>query len=136
MDLAGYSKKSPACGVRDFWGYGLYAAADCSVRDKGFDSFSLDSVFRDTYNYEEKVTFKTALPSDERNAVVQKLDSDYQWLEQQTITVLKDSEEQSTTALVLSAGNELKLPETDLQHFTENQIGLSEALAKTAGTDW
>lgn len=122
------NRRRAVLGIFGAMGCMLLLIAAFGIKDS--IHFSLDSVFRDTYNYEEKVTFKTALPSDERNAVVQKLDSDYQWLEQQTITVLKDSEEQSTTALVLSAGNELKLPETDLQHFTENQIGLSEALAK------
>ena len=93
-------------------------------------NFSLDSVFNDTYHYEEKVSFKKPLTVQERKSTVQSLSTDYQWLEKQSVKLLNDSKEQTVQATIVSNGNQLNLPEVDLKDLTGNQVFLSEALAK------
>jgi putative ABC transport system permease protein len=93
-------------------------------------NFSLDSVFNDTYHYEEKVSFKKPLTVQERKSTVQSLSTDYQWLEKQSVKLLNESKEQTVQATIVSNGNQLYLPEVDLKDLTGNQVFLSEALAK------
>lgn len=93
-------------------------------------NFSLDSVFKDTYHYEEKVSFKKLLSVQERASTVQHLSTDYQWLEKQSVKLLNDFKEQTVQATIVSNGNQMNLPEVDLKELTSNQVFLSEALAK------
>jgi|GEM_PF-2870784 len=115
---------------------GIFGAMGCmllliaALGIKDSINFSLDSVFNDTYRYEEKVNFKKPLDGQEQHSTAQAASTDYQWLEQQSVNVLKDSKEQTVTATIVSEGNQLRLPELDLKDLTANQVGLSEALAK------
>lgn len=93
-------------------------------------NFSIDSVFKDTYHYEEKVSFKKLLTVQERASTVQHLSTDYQWLEKQSVKLLNDFKEQTVQATIVSNGNQMIFPEVDLKELTSNQVFLSEALAK------
>lgn len=118
---------------------GIFGAMGCMILliaafgIKDSITFSLDSVFNDTYHYEEKVSFKKPLNIQERASTVRHLSTDYQWLEKQSIKLLNDSEEQTVHATIVSSGNQMNLPEVDLKDLTANQVVLSEALAKRMG---
>lgn len=121
------NRRRAVLGIFGALGCMLLLIAALGIKDS--INFSLDSIFNDTYRYEEKVTFKKPLNAQERTAAAETI-TDYQWLEQQNIKLLKDSEEQATKATIVSDGNELAVPALDLQDLAANQVGLSDALAK------
>ncbi|MBO0454851.1 FtsX-like permease family protein [Candidatus Enterococcus murrayae] len=115
---------------------GIFGAMGCmllliaALGIKDSINFSLDSVFNDTYHYQEKVSFKRPMSAQDRHSTVQHLTSDYQWMEQQSVKLLKGSKEQTVQATIVSNGRQLNLPEIELKNLTANQVALSEALAK------
>ena len=121
------NRRRAVLGIFGALGCMLLLIAALGIKDS--INFSLDSIFNDTYRYEEKVTFKKPLNAQERTAAAETI-TDYQWLEQQNIKLLKDSEEQAAKATIVSDGNELAVPTLDLQDLAANQVGLSGALAK------
>lgn len=116
-------------GVFGALGCMLLLIAALGIKDS--IDFSLDSIFNDTYRYEEKISFKKSLDYQEQNAAAKTITTDHQWLEQQSVKLLQDSKEQAVIATIVSDGDQLKLPELDLEDLTANQVGLSEALAKS-----
>lgn len=95
--------------------------------------YSLQHVFYQTYQYNEKVSFTQPM-TEKQQAETEKLFShNSQWLEQQSVTLLNGSEEQLVTATIASPGNLLNLKtkseSLSLQSLEENEVIVSSALA-------
>ncbi|MBO1308201.1 ABC transporter permease [Enterococcus sp. 669A] len=95
--------------------------------------YSLNHVFYETYHYQEKAVFIQPLPQELQQDTEKLLTQDGQWLEQQSVTLLNGSEEQSVTASILSSGELLRLENNsevlELGDLEENEVIVSAALA-------